>query len=139
MNDNLIPRIEGVMGKYRIGGYFNKIFKSPYNPDEYIQIYMVAGNYYVAEVWVPLGVDIIDTPYQTITTINGKWYGEKGSDYTKNDVDKRDEEIEKLKKFVKKVFPESDYKIKFLPSRTTPVEIEFKLYPVNQGSEEAEE
>ena len=59
----------GVMGKYRIGDYFNKIFKSPYNPDEYIQIYIVAGIYYVAAVWVPLRTDIIDTPYQAITTI----------------------------------------------------------------------
>ena len=57
------------MGKYRIGGYFNKIFKSPYNPDEYIQIYIVAGIYYVAAVWVPLRTDIRDTPYQAITTI----------------------------------------------------------------------
>jgi hypothetical protein len=45
LNGNLIPRVGEVMGKYRIGDYFNKIFKSPYNPDEYIQIYMVGGIY----------------------------------------------------------------------------------------------
>jgi len=55
----------GVMGKYRIGDYFNKIFKSPYNPDEYIQIYIVAGIYYVAAVWVPLRTDIRDTPIKS--------------------------------------------------------------------------
>jgi len=105
------------------GNYYNKVFKV--SDKDIVKVYNVYENLYAADRWTPVEGRVSDSPYAFIDTIEGKWYGQKGTDFGSRDEEKIKDEIEELKKFILEKFGGS-YTVKFIDEGPS-VEVMFRV------------